>query len=150
MLADDLVQETLAKALQNAGQLRNPQVMHSWLFAILANCWRDHFRRHREMDDFDDIEDYRCIDERTPEHDHAQSQLVARVRRAVAKLPLKQRQVLTLVDLEDLSYTAVAEILEIPAGTVMSRLCRAREALKMHLREYSPAAGAKVQNIRRA
>jgi RNA polymerase sigma-70 factor (ECF subfamily) len=150
MLADDLVQETLAKALQNAGQLRNPQVMQSWLFAILANCWRDHFRRHREMDDLDELEDYRYMDEHTPEQEHAQSQLVSRVRRAVAKLPLKQRQVLTLVDLEDLSYTAVAEILDIPAGTVMSRLCRAREALRMHLQEFSPAAGAKVQNIRRA
>lgn len=150
MLADDLVQETLAKALQNASQLKNPQSMHSWLFAILANCWRDHFRRHREMDDIDEIEDYRCMDERTPEQEHAQSQLVSRVRLAIASLPLKHRQVLTLVDLEELSYTAVATILEIPAGTVMSRLCRAREALRKQLQEFSPNEAAKILNIRRA
>lgn len=150
MLADDLVQETLTKALQNAGQLRNPQVMHSWLFAIMANCWRDHFRRNREMGDVDELEDYCCVDERTPEQEHAQSQLVSRVRNAVARLPLKQRQVLTLVDLEEFSYTEVAGILDIPAGTVMSRLCRAREALRMQLQEFSPTAGAKVRNIRRA
>lgn len=144
-LADDLVQETLIKALQNAKQLRNAEAMNGWLFAILANCWRDHFRQNREMDDVETIE---RIDEFTPEDGHAQSQLVSRVRNAVARLPLGQRQVLTLVDLEEFSYAEVSVILEIPVGTVMSRLCRARNTLKSLLRELAPQQ-AQVSQIRR-
>ncbi len=144
-LADDLVQETLIKALQNAKQLRNAEAMNGWLFAILANCWRDHFRQSREMDDVEEIE---RVDEFTPEDGHAQSQLVSRVRNAVARLPLGQRQVLTLVDLEEFSYAEVSTILEIPVGTVMSRLCRARKTLKTLLYELAPQQ-AQVSQIRR-
>lgn len=139
-LVDDLVQETMAKALRNASQLRDPELLSSWLFSILANCWRDHFRRNREMDDIDDLEDFRCVSETTPEDTHAQSQIVSRVREAISRLPMGQRQVLTLVDLEEFSYIEVAEILSIPVGTVMSRLCRARKALKVQLEEFEPAA----------
>ena len=148
-LADDLVQETLIKALQNAGQLRKRESLNGWLFTILANCWRDHFRQYREMEDIDELEDHRCINELTPEDEHAQSQLVCRVRNAVAKLPLGQRQVLTLVDLEEFSYVEVSTILNIPIGTVMSRLCRARQALKTQLNELAPQQMAKVSRIRR-
>ncbi|HQT25493.1 MAG TPA: sigma factor-like helix-turn-helix DNA-binding protein, partial [Burkholderiales bacterium] len=82
------------------------------------------------------------------EDGHAQSQLVSRVRNAVAKLPLGQRQVLTLVDLEEFSYAEVSAILDIPVGTVMSRLCRARSTLKILLNELAPQT-AKVSQIRR-
>ena len=149
-LADDLVQETMVKALKHANQLRDPAMLSSWLFSILANAWRDHFRQHREMEDIDAIEDHRCVSESNPEDEHAQSQLVFRVRSAVAKLPIGQRQVLTLVDLEEFSYVEVAAILNIPIGTVMSRLCRARQALKTLLEELAPQQKtAQVSRIRR-
>ncbi len=148
-LADDLVQETLLKAIRNAGQLRDPASFNGWVFSILANCWRDHFRHYREMDDIDEIEDFQCVHETTPEDTHTQSQLVLRVRNAVAQLPLGQRQVLTLVDLEELSYIEVATILEIPIGTVMSRLCRARAALRALLNELAPQQPAQITQIRR-
>jgi RNA polymerase sigma-70 factor, ECF subfamily len=149
-LADDIVQEALIKALKNIANLRDPELLHSWLFSILANCWRDHFRQHKEMEDIDDLEDFRCVHETTPEEQHAQSQLVSRVRSAVAKLPIGQRQVLTLVDLEEFAYIEVAAILAIPVGTVMSRLCRARQSLKILLTELAPQQGATVTQIRRA
>jgi RNA polymerase sigma-70 factor (ECF subfamily) len=148
-LADDLVQETLIKALKNASQLRDPALLNSWLFSILANCLRDHFRQHKEMDDIEELEDYRYAHENTPENEHSQSQIVSRVRDAVAKLPLGQRQVLTLVDLEELTYIEVASILGIPIGTVMSRLCRARVAIKVLLKEFAPQQTAAVGQIRR-
>lgn len=129
-LADDLTQETLAKALSKAGQLRDMQLLHSWLFSILANCWRDHFRRLKNMDDLDEIDEAKLVSDNNPEDEHARNQIVNRVRSAIADLPMGQRQVLTLVDLEEFSYNEVAEILEIPVGTVMSRLCRARKGLK--------------------
>lgn len=148
-LADDLVQETMIKALKNAAQLRDPALLNSWLFSILANCWRDHFRQHRDMDDIEELEDHRCIHETTPEDEHAQTQIVDRVRNAVAMLPMGQRQVLTLVDLEDFPYIEVAAILSIPIGTVMSRLCRARQSLKILLKELAPQQTARVSHIRR-
>jgi len=148
-LSEDLVQETLIKALKNAEQLRDPNLLNSWLFSILANCWRDHFRRHKEMDDIEELEDYRYAHEDTPEASHFQTQIISRVRSAVARLPLGQRQVLTLVDLEELSYIEVASILEIPIGTVMSRLCRARQTMKTLLQELAPQQAAQAVPIRR-
>lgn len=148
-LADDLVQETLIKALRSKNQLRDSAKMNGWLFSILANCWRDHFRQNRVMEDIDDLEDYQCVDNTTPENDHAQSQIAVRVLEAVARLPMGQRQVLTLVDLEEFSYVEVAGILSIPIGTVMSRLCRARQTLKLHLQEFAPDQSVQHRQIRR-
>lgn len=148
-LSEDLVQEALIKALKNASQLRDPALFNSWLFSILANCWRDHFRQHKEMDDIEELEDYRYAHENTPENSHSQSQIISRVRSAVALLPLGQRQVLTLVDLEELSYIEVASILDIPIGTVMSRLCRARVAMKALLKELAPQQSVQSGQIRR-
>jgi RNA polymerase sigma-70 factor (ECF subfamily) len=147
-LADDLVQETLSKALDKSAQLRDLGLMKSWLFSILTNCWRDHFRRHREMEDIDDLEDYRWSHDMTPEREHEQTEIVTRVRDAVARLPLGQRQVLTLVDLEEMSYAEVAEVLDIPVGTVMIRLCRARRALRESLTELGAEQAPRAE-IRR-
>lgn len=126
-LADDLVQDTLRKALTHAEQLRDPAAMDAWLLRILTNCWRDHFRSQRDTLDIDDME---LADEKTTDGQHEQGEIVKQIRQAVATLPIGQRQVLTLVDLEGSSYAEVADILGIPIGTVMSRLCRARQALK--------------------
>lgn len=147
-LSDDLVQDTMAKALKNAGQLRDPKAMNTWLFSILANCWRDHFRRARPTVDVDDI--VYCHED-TPEREHGQHEVIKRVRAAVGRLPLAQRQVVTLVDLEGFSYIEVAEIVQCPIGTVMSRLSRARRALKQYLLDLEPApatAPAKLRSIR--
>ncbi|MGW8248922.1 MAG: RNA polymerase sigma factor [Acidiferrobacterales bacterium] len=126
-LADDIVQETLIKAYKKSDQLRDPKAARSWLFSILSNCYNDHFRRNRETEDIDNVS---IIDEKSPETETRQLQIVEKVRKAVATLSEGQRQVVTLVDLEGFSYIEVATILDIPIGTVMSRLCRARKTLK--------------------
>ncbi|HKK13473.1 MAG TPA: sigma-70 family RNA polymerase sigma factor [Gammaproteobacteria bacterium] len=138
-LADDLVQETLTKALKSSSQLRDPGALDTWLFSILTNCWRDHFRRSRETVDIDDIP---FVHDVTPEDEHSRHEVVSKVRAAIATLPLGQRQVVTLVDLEGFSYIEVAEILDVPVGTVMSRLCRARRALKERLLDADELATA--------
>ena len=73
------------------------------------------------------------ISEQTPELGLRKQQVIDRVRTAISRLPLGQRQVITLVDLKGFTYAEVAEVLEIPVGTVMSRLNRARMALKEQL-----------------
>ena len=133
-LADDIVQETLIKAYRKSDQLRDPRAARSWLFSILSNCYNDHYRRNRETEDIDNVI---VIDENSPETETRQLQIVDKVRKAVATLSEGQRQVVTLVDLEGFSYVEVATILDIPIGTVMSRLCRARKTLKeMLISEY--------------
>ena len=140
-LAEDLVQETLAKATQKSAQLRDPKARDAWLYSILTNCFRDHLRRQRDMDDVDELE---ISHEVTPETETGRLQVVDKVRAAVARLPDGQRQVVTLVDLEGFSYVEVAQILSIPIGTVMSRLCRARNAMKTQLlADFQPDAGAR-------
>jgi len=129
-LADDLVQETLFKALRNIGQLRDRESMDAWLFQIMSNCWRDHFRRERNVEEIGAYaEDSALI----CEDNHHGNEIVSRVRTAVLRLPVGQREVLALVDLQGFSYDEVSRILEIPVGTVTSRICRAREALRVVL-----------------
>jgi RNA polymerase sigma-70 factor (ECF subfamily) len=145
-LADDLVQQAVCKALGSHQQLRDLAAAEAWLFRILSNCLADHHRAKRE---FTSDADLFGIEERTPENLAEQQQLVDRVRSSVARLPLAQRQVVTLVDLEGFAYASVAQILEIPVGTVMSRLCRGRKALKKFLVDLKPKAVQPVASIKR-
>lgn len=145
-LADDLVQETLTKALQKSSQLRDPKARDAWLFTILTNCYRDHFRRQREMDDIDDVE---ISHDTTPESETNSTEIVGMVRKAIGQLSEGQRQVVTLVDLEGFSYGEVAQILDVPIGTVMSRLCRARTAMKAFLLPEIQQNPVMIREIRR-
>lgn len=132
-LADDLAQETLSKAWVRRAQLRDESALKAWMVAIMNHCWLDYLRRRRDFDDVDDWQETLESSADSPEACCNREQVVACVRAAVARLPQGQRQVLTLVDLEEFSYTDVAGILDIPVGTVMSRLSRARASLKTML-----------------
>ena len=141
-LAEDLTQEALTRALRTSSALRDPRALEGWLMAILNNVWRDHLRRSKGVEDIDDWAETLVSDGPGPEANIEDQQLVDEVRAQVAALPLGQRQVLTLVDLEERTYAEVAEILAIPVGTVMSRLSRARAALKEKLLARRAAAAA--------
>jgi RNA polymerase sigma-70 factor, ECF subfamily len=141
-LADDLVQETLSKAWKQRAQLRDEAAMKSWLVSIMNHCWLDHLRRRRDFEDVDDLSDVLESSTDTPEQQCDREMVIACVRAAVARLPLGQRQVLTLVDLEEFGYAEVAGILNIPVGTVMSRLSRARAALKVLLNQAMSSQAA--------
>lgn len=131
-LADDLTQEVLARGLGNLDQLREEEKLTGWLLSILHRCWIDHLRSRRDCESEEVLAELPA-DEPGPDAHAEARETVRRVRVAVGALPLGQRQVLTLVDLEELSYAEVAEILGIPIGTVMSRVCRARSALRVLL-----------------
>ncbi len=142
-LADDLVQQTMLKALSNQRQLKDMAAAEAWLFRILSNCLKDHYRAKRDVVSPDDVV---LSNDTTPEHEAEEKHLVDTVRQAVNSLPLAQRQVVTLVDLEGFAYASVAEILEIPVGTVMSRLCRGRRALRELLTEIRPRSVPQRKN----
>lgn len=148
-LADDLVQQTFYKALRSQRQLRDIDAADAWLFRILANCLTDHHRARKEFLSDDEL---LWIEKRTPEHEAGDEQVAVRVRQAIKSLPLPQCQVITLVDLEGFAYAAVSQILDIPVGTVMSRLSRGRRALRDRLLDMNMKGAAdapsKVRRIR--
>jgi len=131
-LSKDLVQDTVAKALKNSHQLRDEQSLDSWLFKILLNCWRDFCRKQKNVVSLDQQP---LVDDISPDMIHEREIMIYKVRKAVQQLKHEHREVVTLIDLEQMSYKDVAEILGIPVGTVMSRLSRARKQLKEALQD---------------
>jgi len=146
MLADDLVQEALEKAVKHAHQLKDQDKLEPWLLRILHNCLMAYLRSKRPSADIDEVE---VAHQESPDRDYGRQEIADRVRLAVGKLPVGQRQVVTLVDLEDCSYSEVADALNIPIGTVMSRLSRARQSLKQSLLQFKGATSEPGSNIRR-
>ena len=139
--ADDLVQGACVKALDRIEQWRPGTRLDSWMFRILQNLWIDQLREGRGREVAMDPEDLaeRAVGDAARENEARIA--LGEVRREVAKLPPEQRAVLMLVSVEGVSYKEAAEILEIPIGTVMSRLARARLALGRAI-EGETTAGA--------
>jgi len=117
--ADDLVQVALEKALSGLHRLKQPESLEAWAFTILANCYRDHCRRRNLEEPVQEWPDTGLPD--AGEILDAEKK-VQQVRRAIGSLNPVHREVLIFVDIEDFSYAEVADILQIPIGTVMSRL----------------------------
>ena len=137
--ADDLVQDTLERAWAKLHLYRRGTDLRAWLFTVMHNVHVNRVRATRPMD---------MLDDEMPELAQSPAQgdglLVRDLERAIARLPAEQRAVLLLVTLEDMSYEEVARALAIPVGTVMSRLSRAREKLRLMMLGQSAAAKLKV------
>lgn len=132
-VADDLVQTTVERAI-GSRHLHDPSTrLDPWLFRILRNAWIDAARRQATRGseiDIGDAPDAAVIDgDRVTEA----MLMLRKTEEALATLPEEQREVILLVCFEDLSYAEAAEVLEIPKGTVMSRLARGRAALAERL-----------------
>ena len=141
-VAEDVVQETMIKALNSVDKVKNIEALDGWLFRILSNCFIDYCRKqHEEII----IDDAKMVEQKTPEVVHSQNEMLAEVRSAIENLPFKHRQVLTLIDIENFSYSEVAEIVDVPLGTIMSRLNRARQSLKQSLNESSTELNNKTE-----
>ena len=134
-VAMDLVQETLAKALDKAHQLRDPERESAWLFAILTNCWRDYLRRRAPEDEY--IDDLHRDDGLPPDEQYSQGQLLKVLNRHLRRLDAGQREVMVLIAVQGFSYEEVAKILDVPIGTVMSRLARARKVFRQALTRFN-------------
>ena len=127
--SEDLIQETYLRALTHLHQWQPGTRLDSWMFRIAQNLWIDHRRAEKIRGDVVDI---RLIDQLLicDGRRIAESRLALQdLRRDIAQLSLHQRRVIRLVCEYGLSYEETGEILGLPAGTVMSRLARARDAL---------------------
>jgi RNA polymerase sigma-70 factor (ECF subfamily) len=150
--AEDLVQETYLKAYKYFEKFREGTNLKAWLFKILKNTFINNYRKKQHLppqSDFAEIEEAfesQVSEEATgliknPEDEALEHVLDEDVQRALDSLPPDYRMVVLLADLEGFSYKEIAEILDVPVGTVMSRLYRARKILESAMLRYAREHG---------
>jgi RNA polymerase sigma factor (sigma-70 family) len=127
--ADDLLQSTVERALARGAPHDEPEALLKWMFTVCRNLWIDELRA-RKVRGFDDPDRADVdVQSRDGEGDILGTLAIDELDIAMSRLAAEQRAVLELVAVEGFSYREAAEVLEIPVGTVMSRLARARAAL---------------------
>jgi RNA polymerase sigma-70 factor (ECF subfamily) len=148
--AEDLVQETYLRASRAFGRLVPDSNLKSWLFAIMRNIRLNQVRHDRSGPQFVEIDAeeesrWQWLDHTAGDPHTVLLQKVEReqVRLAIERLPVHHREVIVLRDIEGFSYQQIASILQCPAGTVMSRLGRAREHLRTLLVQWQPGPTTK-------
>jgi len=149
--AEDLVQETYARAFRAWRSFEPGTNLRAWLFRILTNLNIDRGRKIQRSPDTQPLEEtdyflYNKLEEATPDGTPDERRVVERLSQndavsALAELPHDFRDVVLLVDLADFTYSDAAQILDIPIGTVMSRLHRGRRILKGTLAESAAEEG---------
>ena len=152
--AEDLVQETYLRAYRGFGGFEQGTNLKAWLYRILTNTYINKYRAQKrrpdetELDDVEDFYLYRRMGglEEARASRSAEDELMdllpeAEVKSAVEALPDHFRLPVLLADVEGFSYKEIADILDIPIGTVMSRLHRGRKALQATLYEFASRRG---------
>jgi len=152
--AEDLVQETYLRAYRGFGGFQEGTNLKAWLYRILTNTYINAYRakqRRPDETDLDEVEDlylYRRLGGleaaragRSAEDELMDTFSEAEVKAAIEALPENFRMAVMLADVEGFAYKEIAEILDIPIGTVMSRLHRGRKALQKSLYEYAVTHG---------
>jgi RNA polymerase sigma-70 factor (ECF subfamily) len=127
--ADDLCQVAIERALKQRAQHRPGARLDSWMFTIMRNCWLDEVRsRRRWATHFTSSDD---VDHDTSAAAATTSDVLTdmSLQQAMVALPLEQREAVALVWVEGLSYREASDVLDIPVGTLTSRLARARQRL---------------------
>lgn len=140
--AEDLVQETYAKALRGFSSFQAGTNFRAWIYRILRNSFLNSRAGLKVTVVIDEEDDATLPTENsTPESVLIEQATREMVQQALETLPVHFREILLLCDVEDMSYKEIAETLSIPTGTVMSRLSRARKALRLALSGKMPGAG---------
>lgn len=152
--ANDLVQETYLKAFRFIDKYHEGTNAKAWLFKILKNAFINQYRRkskqptrvdYEEIINYHDEEDSQYSSYMDLREDMFQHMMGDEVTEAINSLPVDFRVVILLCDIEGFTYEEIAKIIDIPIGTVRSRLHRARNMLKEKLKEYAESLGYKDQ-----
>jgi len=148
--AEDLVQETYLRASRAFGRLVPDSNLKSWLFVIMRNIRLNQIRHKNSGPQFVEIDaedesGRQWLDDAASDPHTVLVQKVEReqVRTAIERLPVHYREVILLREIEGFSYQQIAHILQCPAGTVMSRLGRAREQLRALLVQWRAGAASR-------
>jgi RNA polymerase sigma-70 factor (ECF subfamily) len=152
--AEDLVQETYLRAYRGFGGFKEGTNLKAWLYKILTNTFINTYRakkRRPEQVDLDDVEDFYLFRRlggleaveavRSPEAEVLESIPDQVVKSALEDLPEQFRMAVLLADIEGFSYKEIAEIMDVPIGTVMSRLHRGRKQLQKRLWDLAEERG---------
>lgn len=143
--AEDLVQETLLRALSRAETFRPGADMRVWLFRIMHNAHVSTKRRDQTRDAYAREQIAAGVPAQpASQHDRLEAQAVLH---ALEKLPEGQREAVALMAVEDLRYSDAAAILDVPLGTFMSRISRGREALRRLLEDGSPNRSIQAEGV---
>ncbi|KXK51608.1 MAG: RNA polymerase sigma factor RpoE [Chlorobi bacterium OLB7] len=143
--AEDVVQETYLQAWKSFHKFQQGTNCRAWLFAILFNKIR-HYHRARSTAKVVAVDDEILAQVPTPEAVSAEHIRDEDILAALEKIPVGYREVILLADVQEFAYREIAEILEIPIGTVMSRLSRARGLLRTGLADVAKEYGIRVAN----
>ncbi|MGH9169958.1 MAG: sigma-70 family RNA polymerase sigma factor [Acidimicrobiales bacterium] len=152
--AEDLVQETYLKAFRGYASFKEGTNLKAWLYRILTNTFINSYRakrRHPEETELEEVEDFYLFHRlggleaaaagRSAEDEALDGITDEEVKGAVESLPESFRMAVLLADVEGFSYKEIAEIMDVPIGTVMSRLHRGRRALQKALHDFGMARG---------
>ncbi|MFW5967204.1 MAG: sigma-70 family RNA polymerase sigma factor [Persicimonas sp.] len=153
--AEDLVQEAMLKAYRYFDKYENGTNCKAWLFKIMTNTFINKYRKSKKRKEYLVDDDYRPLQERAeaPERnpfvddfEEDEENLYFKmfgdeVKEALEDIPVDFRMVVLLADLQDFAYKEIAEIMDCPIGTVMSRLYRGRRMLQSNLEEYARREG---------
>jgi RNA polymerase sigma-70 factor, ECF subfamily len=148
--AEDLVQETYVRAMQAVGRLHQDSNIKSWLFTILRNIWLNQLRRRRTGPQIVETDAEEGLANEIVEPSKNSYEIYVsgverdQVRAAIQQLPVEFREIILLREYEQLSYQEIAGVLGCPAGTVMSRLGRARSKLRVLLSPKLTKSGPSV------
>jgi RNA polymerase sigma-70 factor, ECF subfamily len=132
VLAEDLVQQACERALERRGQFTPGTRLDHWMFAILSNLWKNHLRAEKIRRGLGSINAEDLWDDGQIARAE-EAILMSQLQQAVLELPSWQREPVVLVYVEQVSYKEAAAILDLPLGTVMSRLAAAKTALAARL-----------------
>ncbi len=150
--ANDLVQETYMKAHRFIDRYIQGTNAKAWLFKILKNAYINHYRKRSKQPtrvDFEDVVNYHDSDENLGQgyldlrEELFSSMMGDEVTTAINSLPIDFRTVVLLCDVEGFTYEEISKIIDVPIGTVRSRLFRARNMLKEKLKAYAENLGYK-------
>jgi RNA polymerase sigma-70 factor (ECF subfamily) len=139
--AEDLVQETYVRAASAAHRPEADGNLKGWLFVIMRNAWLNHLRHKSSGPRFVELELGEPSIAEAPDNPHVvylRKLETQQVRDAIESLPHAYREIVVLRDIEGFTYQEIAEVLDCPAGTVMSRLGRARGKLRKLLTPFEP------------
>lgn len=145
--AADLTQQTYFQLATRGGQIRELAKARSWLFTTLR---REFYRQRQQSGRFQSLDSDESVDwdaPSGPDDEALRAADVTVVMEALSKVREMFREPLVLFYLEDLSYREIAEILEVPIGTVMSRLSRGKSELRHHLSDSSTARAGRPDNV---